>query len=108
MKKMARQGDVFLVRIEDKTVEEDINTAKEVPPEKGSVILAHGEATGHAHRVDATVAKLYTVDDERYLRVSQHTQLLHEEHGPIVLEKGTYKVIRQREYAPREVRYVRD
>jgi hypothetical protein len=32
----------------------------------------------------------------------------HEEHGPITLPRGTYRVWRQREYSPEAIRVVRD
>ena len=32
----------------------------------------------------------------------------HDEHATIMLPPGAYRVIRQREYAPEEVRYVAD
>jgi hypothetical protein len=74
------------------------------------LVLAEGEMTGHSHRIeDPRSAELYETDSERYLRVVSSTAtLLHEEHGPICLPQGDYRVWRQREYSPREVRLVRD
>ena len=40
--------------------------------------------------------------------VDESATLVHEEHGPVPLARGLYRVIRQREYAPQQVRYVRD
>ena len=73
-------------------------------------ILAHGEVTGHAHRIkEAGEADLYQTPRGLYLHVKgMQVTVLHEEHGPITLTRGYYRVWRQREYSPREIRVVRD
>jgi hypothetical protein len=44
-----------------------------------------------------------------YLRVTAPTAtLIHQEHGPVVLPQSDYRVWRQREYSPKEIRIVRD
>lgn len=74
------------------------------------VVLAEGEMTGHAHRIaEARAAELYELNGDRFLRVlAAQATLVHEEHGPIVLNRGDYRVWRQREYSPRGARVVRD
>jgi hypothetical protein len=74
------------------------------------LVLAEGEMTGHAHRiVEACAAQLFQRGPDMFLRVLASTAtLVHEEHGPITLRRGDYRVWRQREYAPREIRIVRD
>lgn len=74
------------------------------------LILATGELTGHAHRIlEQDAAQLFRAGDELYLRVTgERATLVHQEHGPISLPRGTYRVWRQREYTPREIRAVRD
>jgi hypothetical protein len=42
------------------------------------------------------------------LRTGDDSQIVHEEHAPIALEPGYWQVIRQREYSPEEIRWVRD
>ena len=66
--------------------------------------------TGHAHRIaEAGSAELLQLGSEVFLCVIAPTAtLVHEEHGPITLPRGDYRVWRQREYAPREIRIVRD
>ena len=39
-------------------------------------------------------------DIERYLRLTAAATLQHEEHGPIAIAPGTYRVVIQREYVP--------
>lgn len=96
---MHRQGDLLFV------------TAR-LPRERTQVdhlVLAEGEATGHAHRVTEGEARQYVANRLQYLTVRSRTAIVtHEEHGPIVLRRGTWRVVRQREYAPEEVRYVAD
>lgn len=73
-------------------------------------ILAKGEITGHAHRVkERGVAELFRGEDALYLCVTGATAtLIHEEHAPIELKRGTYRVWGQREYSPQEIRRVVD
>ncbi|MEF2279112.1 hypothetical protein V3W47_12450 [Deinococcus sp. YIM 134068] len=77
----------------------------------GHLVLAHGEVTGHAHRIAEThAAQLYEAGGpNRYLHVTAaHATLTHEEHAPIRLPGGWYRVWRQREYTPGSVRVVLD
>lgn len=101
--KMVRQGDVMLKRISPPSGER-----VEVPPVDGRVILAEGEATGHAHAVRAVGVALYVYGIQRVLEVQREAILEHEEHGSIVLPPGNYEVIRQREYTPERIMQVAD
>ncbi|HWI58140.1 MAG TPA: hypothetical protein VNZ22_13000 [Bacillota bacterium] len=73
-------------------------------------ILAHGEVTGHCHRIkESTEADLYTTPEGLYLHVrGSAVTVMHEEHAAITLPTGYYRVWRQREYSPQEIRVVRD
>jgi hypothetical protein len=103
--KQYRQGDVLLVR----TRSRELHEATLVPRDHGRIILALGEATGHAHAIASTHADLLEVEGgERYLHVDGPAALTHEEHGAIELEPGFYRVIRQREFGPGMPGYVRD
>jgi hypothetical protein len=102
MTELYRQGDLLIRRIES------------LPSSKATVkangVLVEGETTGHAHRVeDLTKAEVLEIGEGLYLRVDEAgVRIVHEDHGPIVLEPGTYEVIRQREYSPDEIRNVAD
>lgn len=100
-----RQGDVLIERVANRRDVGDI-----VAREQGRIVLAHGEATGHAHAIDDVDATLYEAPTTkaRHLRVVRPTALLHEEHSPIELPPGLYRVRRQREYHPDELRTVAD
>jgi hypothetical protein len=97
-----RQGDVLLVAVE-RTPEEAVPLSREA----GMWVLAHGEATGHAHVIVDDRAELVRSDeaDELFLMVyGDEVELLHEEHDTIRLARGAYRVVRQREYAPEKPR----
>ena len=98
-----RQGDVLLVRIPETLVRQGRQRLRidERARVDGRLILAYGEATGHAHAIDSpTAALLDATDGRRFLRTTEQSRLIHEEHDAIVLEAGWYEVIRQREYEP--------
>jgi len=101
-----RQGDVLILQVDE--IPEDL---KKVPRDNGRVILAYGEVTGYAHAVLGDV-ELLAADiadmNERFLRVEQEAQIVHEEHGTITLPPGNYRIGRQVEYTPEEIRRVAD
>ncbi|MBA3824947.1 MAG: hypothetical protein H0X24_13760 [Ktedonobacterales bacterium] len=71
-------------------------------------VLAHGEVTGHTHRVaDPHAAELWLVQGVLYLKILEATRIIHEEHAAIPLEPGTYRVWQQREYVPERRRGTR-
>lgn len=99
-----RQGDVLL--IPRNAIPEG---ATPVRRDRGRVILAYGEVTGHAHALIEPDVELLTADDVRYLRVDSVSALLmHEEHTHLVIPAGSYEVRLQREYTPEAIRNVAD
>jgi hypothetical protein len=95
---MYRQGDILLVPAERLPA----NARPLSRDARGRLVLALGEATGHAHAVAAPDADLLAdpdARDERFLRIVTDAQLTHEEHAAIPLPAGLYRVVRQREYA---------
>jgi hypothetical protein len=101
VEKLARQGDILFLRIE--ALPTGLKKA-------GDNIIAHGEVTGHSHRVveDAGVAVLEDSNGEKYVTATQDWEVVHDEHGPIKFAKGIYKARRQREYEPEGIRQVAD
>lgn len=103
---MFRQGDVLLIAT-DQTPE-----GPEIPRDRRRrIVLAYGEATGHAHAIADRGAVLRGVDlERRFLEVLADggVTLSHEEHDPIRVPRGTYRVVRQREWASEGVRWVAD
>lgn len=72
--------------------------------------LAFGEITGHSHRIKETDAVvLFESSGILFIDVvNEFATVIHEEHDPIKLPKGFYRVWRQREYTPEEIRVIRD
>lgn len=96
-----RHGDVMVEQVEK--LPENRRKAQHT-------ILAHGELTGHCHRIaEQDAAVLYDTPDGMYLHVTaKEATLVHDEHDAIKLDTGFYRVWRQREYSPKEVRIIRD
>lgn len=102
MQTQQRQGDVLLVPA---ALPDDAQAVET----KGDAILAYGEVTGHAHRIkESAKVRVWSAGAERFLQVMETTALTHEEHAPIALLPGVYKLPQQVEYAPRELQRVAD
>lgn len=98
---MWRHGDVLIAAISK------IPTS--ATPRPGT-ILAYGEITGHSHRLqNPDSAELWEAGGTLFLRIlAESATVVHEEHKPITLPRGTYRVWMQREYTPSEIRTVVD
>lgn len=75
--------------------------------ERGRIVLAEGELTGHAHAIADEGAVLMS-DGERIavLSVERAVTLTHEEHRALEVAPGEWEVRRQREhtiFGPRRV-----
>jgi hypothetical protein len=119
--KQWRQGDVFIEQ-----VDESAEGRKRLDDGKGRVVLALGEVTGHSHRIESPRAALFLEQattavpvavllglgggliPDRLLVLDGPATVVHEEHGSISLDAGTYRVRIQREYSPAELRNVAD
>lgn len=85
---MQQHGDVLILRVDSVP-----QGAKKVEPTNGRLILAEGEATGHAHAVSvADGVELYEKDGTLYLRNDVEATLTHEEHDTQTIAPGTYEV----------------
>lgn len=114
MPKLFAQGDILLERVDDLMPSGAIVS----PASDGAQVLAEGELTGHRHAIYEPVT--FFRDDSLardvpsglyvgHVRVdAPEARLVHAEHAPIALERGTYRVRRQRELEPREARLVAD
>lgn len=94
-----RQGDVLIRKIN--------KVPDSVVKSEGTVTLARGEVTGHAHTIsnshtiafsnanstDPALADFISILDES-------AELTHQEHDTIKLPQGDYEIIRQTEYDP--------
>jgi len=94
--KLLRNGDVILYPI----TQEEFNKAKgELIENKGSLVLAYGETTGHKHLLTAERMEIKKAEDGRfYLAVQSEGKLSHEEHGTLVVGPQTfYKQLQEKE-----------
>lgn len=96
--RMARQGDLLFTAID--------HLPEELTLQADNVIV-RGEATGHAHRLMEGHV-LQDAQGNLYLEVPAVTLVVHQEHHSLSLERGVYKVTRQREYTPEGIRRVLD
>jgi hypothetical protein len=100
--KMYRQGDVGIFPVAS------IPAAAKKQDSK-HVVLALGEVTGHSHQFAVGAAVVDFRDEvDRFIEVLEESVLKHEEHAPITLPAGNYKIKIQREYEPDGWRYVED
>lgn len=101
IKKLARQGDILFIRVD--ALPADLQKSKDL-------IVAHGEVTGHAHRVKmaAGVSLLEDAAGSKFVEAETGWEITHDEHGPIQFEAGKWETRRQREYSPEAIRKVID
>jgi hypothetical protein len=118
-KRMYRQGDVLIEAVESIPAREEIE----------QTLLVRGEGRNHGHFISGSNTQVYkALDGEvtengglitQYLNLEEggviehkliDSQIWSEEHGPITLPPGKYRVIKQREYNPyaKAIRAVRD
>ena len=110
--RIAAQGDVMIIKVDEIPANREMT---EVPAEGDHVIITHSE-TGHHHVMERDAATLMQCKDnelECFLTVHRDATELrhlrdHDTHEPISFKKGTYKVIRQREYTAEGFRKAQD
>lgn len=95
-----RHGDVVIVRCAEKPATQG----------KPTNVLAEGEATGHAHRVDrAKALRIANSETQRLLDIAHKAVTLdHEEHKAQKIPRGTYRTGIQAQYTPEGLRRVID
>lgn len=95
-----RHGDVLIQKV------------AQLPQDKKRLkhrTLAHGELTGHSHSIREKQATMWQAGAELFLEVEADVvTVIHQEHAPIELPRGIYRVWRQREYTPERIIIVRD
>lgn len=95
----ALHGDVILTKAE---MPEDFESM----PVVKDACLAYGEATGHMHKIFGDEGSFDLREcpktKVRHLRVVSPVSLKHQEHSPIILPPGGYRIGIQKEYDPFE------
>ena len=90
-KKLYRHGDVLFEKIEQ------VPNAyfNERTPDEKSGIVQRGESTGHAHviaNMDIPGVELFSSWRERFVRAEREFILTHQEHKPLTLAAGNYRI----------------
>ena len=98
---MWRHGDVLIA---------EVDAIPEQGQQQKNTVLAYGEVTGHSHCIAETgAAYVWDSNGSLFLNVvADEATVVHEEHKPITLPHGLYRVWMQREYSPEEIRAVVD
>ncbi len=94
--RQAQQGDILLQQIE-RLPADAVRQAH-----RGRLILARGEKTGHSHAVHSDKAALWSLTrdgvTELYLEAQEPVVIVHDEHKPLPVPAGIYRVGRVKEY----------
>ncbi len=92
-------GDVIVTKCQEP---EGFNSMDEIK----DACLAYGEATGHAHKLFGGEFNLRECPKTKtkFLRVIRETVLKHQEHNPVTIPPGHFKIGIQVEYDPFEKR----
>jgi hypothetical protein len=108
------QGDLLIERVAD--VPPSDTTID--PALDGAVVLAEGEASGHRHAIYDRVTMFRDDGLARdipgrlyvgHVRVEgPSARIEHDEHAPVTLPRGTYRVRRQRELEPKDASIIAD
>ena len=101
-----QQGDVILTKVDKEEIADRLkNGTRHHTP-----IIQLGESTGHAHRIDGSGYMIHELWGNRYLELKKDVVLRHEEHKPIDLLKGFYKIgiVKEYDHWKEETRRVRD
>ena len=114
MTEIFAQGDLLFERVEDR-----LPSGSEIYRESdGALVLAEGEVSGHRHAIFEAVTMFRDdglardIPDGLYighvLVPDSTARVQHDEHSAITLPKGTWRVRRQRQVEPTDVRIVSD
>ena len=89
-----QQGDVLIESVGTIPADAKIVLAKE-----RGFVLAEGEVTGHAHVIDRVADIEFTEKDGMfYIKNKKPVVVRHEEHKPVTIPAGLWKVRGVREY----------
>lgn len=92
----------------------DESKVRFTPVQEEKCVLRTGEVTGHAHVIDNKNGQVLEfvepITNTRFIQLESDQKLVHEEHKPQVLEKGTHMVEFERryDYFLRQVNVARD
>lgn len=92
-----RQGDVLAIRVKGRP-----QGLAPVERDRGGVVLAYGEVTGHSHQLRGAQVTMYRdgAGGHEYLSVKTADSLVHEEHGAAPVPVGDFELGQQVRYEP--------
>ena len=103
-----RHGDVLVDKIE----RQKVAALKALPRSRMGAVLAEGEKTGHRHYLSGRNVELYELATDPSVKICRvgagGATLRHEEHGPLELPPGDYRVTIKRQYSPEGWESVQD
>lgn len=107
IKGQKRQGDVLIQQVDSIP-----NGATKIK-HTGKITVAHGEATGHHHTIEADKADWWKDADssDQFVNLVKEKKpklLTHQEHAPATVAPRKHMVRRQREYSANLIRRVAD
>jgi hypothetical protein len=93
--KIYRHGDVLFEEVEK--IEEVYNPRTTDDEKKG--IVQRGESSGHAHIIeDMTGVEIFSDWRDRFLKAEREFTIRHQEHKPLTLPAGNYRIRIAREF----------
>ncbi len=100
-----RQGDILFVKHTDNPSGDIVSR-----DHQNRLVVAEGEATGHAHAIHDNAVTLFRDDvlNRAWVVVEEQADVVHEEHDTITLDSGTWMVVYQRQYVRGQIRRVLD
>ncbi len=91
-------------------VDMDSSNLRQLSGTGSRIVLAYGEATGHAHTLthpeQRAAVLLESTRGHRYLNVFRSSALVHDEHATLTITPGLYEINLQRQYRPRNPGWV--
>jgi len=91
--KQIQQGDVLFAKVDKLPV-----GCVAVVRQRGDLVIAEGESTGHRHIIMDKTATLWELRGDLYLEVTDPVVLTHDEHKELPIPVGVYKVGIVQEY----------
>lgn len=100
-----RQGDILFIKLNEKP------SGNIIPrDDQNRIVVAEGEATGHAHAIHEDKVTMYRDDvlNRAWVVVDDTADVVHEEHDTVILDSGTWEIVYQRQYVRGQVRRILD
>jgi hypothetical protein len=88
-----RHGDLLIKKI---------NSIPKECKKLSTNILAEGEVTGHHHKLNGSFQIFQNSQKVKFIETFEQVRLTHQEHSQLLIPKGVYVVVEEREFDPLE------